>query len=205
MLFHPDPVFAEPPTREDTRKAGMKEVTSIRQMPTEVIEMILKLLPPRDLKTAVLVCKRWRGVGEAPQLWTWAKLSVTNDNLACVEEVLAYRRMKGIRRLEVEEGTQVDEELLQAVVRHKGVKEITLDSVDLSTFNQQILQDIVIRFEDIGLENTSLTSQQVESVITTTSQSLTLKKLYLSDNDLSTVEPESLGRAATRLEELSLI
>ena len=45
-------------------------------LPVEVLELILCLLSPGDLKAAVLVCRRWREVAEAPGMWTWVNLTL---------------------------------------------------------------------------------------------------------------------------------
>ena len=34
-------------------------------LPPEMLERVFRLLPNRDLKNAVLVCRRWRDVGTA--------------------------------------------------------------------------------------------------------------------------------------------
>ena len=52
-----------------------------KTLPAEMLQKILQLLPPRDLKMAVLVCKWWRDVGEDPVLWSWAMVTVTENNL----------------------------------------------------------------------------------------------------------------------------
>ena len=52
-----------------------------KTLPAEMLQKILQLLPPRDFKMAVLVCKWWRDVGEDPVLWSWAMVTVTENNL----------------------------------------------------------------------------------------------------------------------------
>ena len=37
-------------------------------LPEEMLERVFLLLPPRDLKAVVLVCRWWMEVGEAPAL-----------------------------------------------------------------------------------------------------------------------------------------
>ena len=44
-------------------------------LPVEVLESILSLLSPGALKAAVLVCRRWRDVAEAPGMWAWVNLT----------------------------------------------------------------------------------------------------------------------------------
>ena len=57
------------------------EVAPINSLlPAEILERIFSNLPSKDLKNVVLVCKWWREVGEAPQLWTWVWLTVNFSN-----------------------------------------------------------------------------------------------------------------------------
>ena len=44
-----------------------------KTLPTEILENVFSLLPHNDLKTVMLVCKRWNMVGESTRLWTWAR------------------------------------------------------------------------------------------------------------------------------------
>ena len=65
------------------------EVAPINSLlPAEILERIFSNLPSKDLKNVVLVCKWWREVGEAPQLWTWVWLTVnfSNDNTELLGE-----------------------------------------------------------------------------------------------------------------------
>ena len=49
----------------------------------------------------VLVCRRWREVGEAPGLWAWVVLRVTREKLASMPKVLDSRRLAAVRRIRV--------------------------------------------------------------------------------------------------------
>ena len=40
-------------------------------LPEVMLKQIFHLLPASDLKSAVLVCKHWARVGQAPALWAW--------------------------------------------------------------------------------------------------------------------------------------
>ena len=89
------------------------------RLPPNILRRVFRLLPPRDLKAVVRVCMWWREVGEAPALWVWVCLRVRRRNIGYMPEVLDSRRLQAVRRVEVRE---VSEELLQAVVRHPGLK-----------------------------------------------------------------------------------
>ena len=63
-------------------------------LPDEMLGKIFLLLPPRDLRTAVLVCRRWREVGEGPRLWPWVTVTVTRENVAVAAKVLNRSRFQ---------------------------------------------------------------------------------------------------------------
>ena len=94
-----------------------------RLLPAEMLEKVFHLLPPRDLKTVVLVCRWWREVGEAPALWAWVTITVTRWNLAIMPEVLEARKVAGARRVVA---WVVSEEVLEAVARHPGVRHLVI-------------------------------------------------------------------------------
>ena len=90
-------------------------------LPSELLYLAFRLLPPRDLKTAVLVCRRWREVGQAQGLWAWVLLRVTRENMATMAtRVLGSRRLQAVRRVRLE--VVASEELLERIVVHPGLK-----------------------------------------------------------------------------------
>merc|ERR1711936_476520 len=61
-------------------------------LPTEIIEKIFHLLPPKVLMIAMLVCRRWLEVGETPVLWT-RQLHLNSRNILSMLHLLKTRRM----------------------------------------------------------------------------------------------------------------
>ena len=122
-------------------------------LPPELLHHILGLLAPRDLKAAVLVCRLWRELGEAPGLWTWAFLRVTSENQSTMLEFLEGRRMKTVRQLRVEE---VSDEVLEAVDRHQGLREMKVFMVT-STLDPDLLARAVTNMEELEMEFVQLT------------------------------------------------
>ena len=49
----------------------------------------------------MLVCQRWKQVGEAKSLWSSISLRVDTRNLALMPEVLATKRLQSVKFLEV--------------------------------------------------------------------------------------------------------
>merc|ERR1719319_437600 len=165
--------------------------------------MVFHLLPPRDLKAVVLVCRWWREVGEAPALWVWVCIRVKGENHGYIKEFLDSRRLQAVRRIEVREEVEVSEELLQAVVRHPGLKEMRVQSTDLSAVDPELLAQAVTQLEEVV--HTRLTPQQVTAICTAMTGNSPLKALGLTDNNLSSVHPELLAQAVTQLEEVDLV
>jgi len=171
-----------------------------RLLPPEALARVFHLLPPRDLRAVVLVCRRWREVGEAPALWAWLRLLANQDNLDCMPEVLASRRLRALRRIEVWE---VSEELLQAVIKHPELKVMELDA-DLSSLYPELLAQVVTQLEEVELSNGQVTTQQADAICTAILGNSRLKRLELTNLDLSSVEAPIMAQAVTELEELSL-
>jgi len=169
-----------------------------RLLPTEVLYRVFYLLPPRDLKTVVLVCRWWREVGEAPALWVWVCLKVKEESGAKVQEMLVSRRLQAVRRIELEE-VEVSSKLLGAVARHPGLQEMEVDA-DISTVDPELLARTVLQLEDVDF--VLVTPQQVTTICTHMTGNSKLKNLGLSCEHLSSVDAEVLARAVTQLEEV---
>ena len=74
------------------------EVAEINSLlPEEMLRMIFSFLPPKDLKAAVLVCKLWSSVGQAPVLWSWVTFNA--DNNEDLVEQMRLPRLQNVSRL----------------------------------------------------------------------------------------------------------
>jgi len=98
---------------------------------------------------------------------------------------------------------EVSEELLQAVVRHPGLKEMEVWA-DLSSVDPELLAQAVTQLEEVWLQRTSLTPQQVTAICTAMTGNSQLKTLDLSGNNLSSVDADILAQAVAQLEEVGL-
>ena len=107
-----------------------KQINSV--LPLELLHQILGLLAPQDLKAAVLVCRLWREVGEAPGLWTWAFLRVTRENLATMPDRLATRRLLGVTGFVLERGAV---ELLEAASWRSSHQHLRIILSQIGFFN----------------------------------------------------------------------
>ena len=94
------------------------ETVTVQSLPAEVLEHVFSQLEPSNLKTAVLVCKRWKDIGEAPKLWTWVYHWVNRGNLANMPRILASKRLQALKAIAVR---SFSEELLMAIIKHPSI------------------------------------------------------------------------------------
>ena len=107
--------------------------TSTSCLPAELLHQIFLQLSTRDLQRAVLVCQLWREVGKAPVLWTWGVVRVTGSNMAALPSLLARDRLQHVRELRVERCNIMARELLDALVRHRGLRKVVFTGVGMSS------------------------------------------------------------------------
>ena len=178
-------------------------VAGIEDLPGEILERIFRLLPPRVLKMVVLVCRRWRKVGEAPLFWSWVLLpTVDSGNLAVIPKMLETRRLENVREMTM---FHVSEELVQAVGQHKGLKVLNI-LTDPSWLTPGLLAKMMAGKEELTLDVTkALTGHQLEEVLTAISENSSVKKLDLSGgHKMNSIAPDLLARAVSQLENVDI-
>ena len=95
--------------------------------------------------------------------------------------------------------------MLQALVRHKGLRVVGMDDSDLTSVDAGLLARLVARMEEVGMRGTRLKVQQLEAVLASISSGDSrLKKLDISHNNLATVSPALLASAVSSLQEAVL-
>ena len=70
---------------------------NINDMPNEILYRIFQKLTPQDLKTAVLVCRSWRVIGEDPRLWARAVVTIYSNDF----DKLAVQRFQLLKEVNV--------------------------------------------------------------------------------------------------------
>ena len=106
-------------------------------LPAEILEKVFRMLPRWDLKRAVMVCRRWRDVGESPILWSWVVphcrirhiASYKNlfdsdesddeeevlENLCFTSQMLGLDKFRSVEEISL---SAVSVELLEAILKH---------------------------------------------------------------------------------------
>ena len=102
-------------------------------------------------------------------------------------------------------GVVVSQELLEAVVKHPGLKELNISFMDLSSVEPRMLESVINKMEKLNLSNVKLTAQQVTNLCQVFPQEKSqLKSLNLTGIDMSGVQPELLARIVNNTEKVVL-
>lgn len=170
-----------------------------RLLPAEILEKVFRLLPPRALKMVVLVCRRWRQVGEVPWLWSWLCLEVEESSLAIMPMVLHTDRLQAVNKLRVR---AVSEELLLSLAGHQGLRELDISDTKLYGMSPELVGEAVQNLVTLHIWENHITTEQAESVLRCC---CSLLYLDLSYNDLSLVQPALLTARLAHLHTLKLM
>ena len=104
------------------------------KLPVEMLLETFELLSYEDLKNVVLVCRRWREIGETPRLWSSLPVIVNTRNMSVMPEILRSGRRQGLKKLWIE--ATLSDKVSYTIVKHPGLKEFELS---LASFSNSIL------------------------------------------------------------------
>ena len=193
-------------------------------LPAEILEKVFFLLPPKDTKSMVQVCRWWREVGEVPRLWTWACFKVDCHLYSAqkLQEMFASRRIHSVKRMRVRSHwirvrsneVAILEVLLPAVARRPELLE-SLDFgrpgdgyINLSEVDANVLAQAVTHLVEVSFSNCSqLTTQQMDVIFAAlldTSSHLKRLNMYFVNFSVWTNGWLWLGRVINKLEEVDL-
>ena len=182
------------------------EKLPVERLPVEVLEKVFEFLPWQDRKSVVLVNRLWRKAGEAPHLWTWVCLPVVRDqdSRARVIEMLSFKRLARVEEIEIQPDT-VSEDLLRALVQHRGLKLIKICSGDLPEgLDSQLVIEALTGVRSLYLGSDQIPSHLLIALLTEVSQGKsTLNDLTLNGN-MGEVPAALVVSALTKLVEVNL-
>jgi len=180
-------------------KEGGRNINNM--LPFEILEKIFCNCSFQMLKVVVLVCRRWREAGEGPRLWSRLRVVVHAGNKNLIPEVLAIRRLQGLRQIEM---MAVSKKLLGAVADHRGLKELKIGGPALASFQHELLTNALCNLERAQLVSCFLTPAQINSIFKTLLSGCSLVSLQLSGNNRSLAEANLLGRGVAKLVDVNL-
>ena len=186
-----------------------------KTLPTEILENVFSFLPHNDLKTVMLVCKKWNEVGESPCLWTWARFRLDlsdfenqawPDPLGKMEVTRLQAGMLTIcDNFETQKnvGGEVAE-FLQAALKRPDLKRLCFDCVDLTPVESKLMVEVLTNLEEVTLQATNISCEQSTSLLIALEGETRLRALHLDSANLSEVPPTVLPRAVNKLRELGI-
>jgi len=183
-----------------------------KMLPNEILEKVLGYLSHNDLKRALLVCRRWREVGQIWRLWTWAQFRLDEKDLEDPSWPQPLKKLQ-VTRLQAGGLTLSDgflkernvgdkvTEFLQAVAESVDLKKLRLTRVDLSALPTKVAARALSSVEELVLHSTSISFDQSTALFT---EMHSLRSLHLDAVNLSEVSTELLLRVVNNLRELSI-
>jgi len=196
------------------------------KIPEEILEMIFKCLPHRDLKTAVQVCSRWNDVGSFPILWSSLSLVLTKRNLPSLQEMVNSGRLRIVKKLKIK--TIIFDEDLELILRMllprldtleviipltlsqldvllssisegSNVKNLNLCYNDFSRVDPELLASVITKLDTLDVAYTNLTSVQAVAILTAISEGSKLKYLRMTRHNISSLESDLLIHIMTEV------
>ena len=183
-----------------------------KMLPNEILEKVLGYLSHNDLKRALLVCRRWREVGQSWRLWTWAQFRLDERDLEDPSWPQPLKKLQ-VTRLQaggltlserfLKERNVGDKvtEFLRAVAESSDLKKMRLTRVDLSAIPTKLVVRALSSVEELVLPSTSISSDQSTALFT---KMHSLRSLHLDAVNLSEVSTELLLKVVNNLRELSI-
>jgi len=135
------------------------------------------------------------------------KLDLACNNLSDVDSELFARvvtRLEDLNLCFTNITNQQKVALFTKISKNTQLKKLNLACNNLSSVHPELFAWVVTRLEDFNLCFTNITNDQSQSLFTAILQNSQLKKLNLSSNDLSSIDPTVLATAVARLEDLDL-
>ena len=139
------------------------QAVTVQSLPSEVLENIFKLIEPSDLRSAVLVCQRWRDVGDTLKLWTWVHYRVDRRNFPNMPQVLDSRRLQNTKMVTVR---SISEELIRALIRDTQIENVDLRNADssLSTLDPKLLISLILKMNEVSFDISTLSDVQKSGI-----------------------------------------
>ena len=179
----------------------MRPSLSIDSLPLEILVMIFRKVKLTDLKSAMLVSKKWKDIIEDPNIWRNFKSKPVYPEQ--VGKLLNIPRLCLMKKLEMRTGGEKDMVTVQGVDGSEGPKysvylirrvedqhideiqksEITdldISSCDLIKVSPDLLGDFLNNLKTLKLHSTVFTVEQMENIFEKMSEFTNIEKIDLN-------------------------
>jgi len=176
---------------------------------------ICKLLPPKDLKSVMLVCRKWMQMGEDPTLWTWSRVRVKSREDF---HILSFRRFQLVQELEIgddcdlyENCTWTEEdriELFEVMINLPALNMLNSmhcnRSSNLSCVGTDLVLNVYKRLREVFVYY-QLSHEQSNQLYSAMAQNhCSLKILKIWDDSTTKLSPRVFASVVTNVEEVGL-
>ena len=187
--------------------------TTISNLPCEVLSHIIRMLPPEDLKTVMLVSKAWKEMAEEPKLWTWL---VVNISTISDLKKLEFPRLGQIQTLRMRPSYHCEsrwrqpenlKKLLQSLLAFPSIKKIhQIENFYFGSVEPDLLASVFGNLDELDMRfSRGLSQAQLEHVFSAIAEKVNpMKKLSLTGLSVAGLSPAVLAAAATNVKELEL-
>merc|ERR1711971_36059 len=179
---------------------GKMEFSGINALlPREMLQTTLSLLSPRDLKSAVLVCKLWAEVGQVPALWSWVTFVVDQTNMESMPERMRLSRLRNVSKIEIS-AKNVSEDLMVAIAMHPRLREVETYPwfPKFSSVTPELFGQAFGNMQGLQLPGTGLSVEQLSTLCAFLAAGEKKQFLDLSDNRVWDIQPSLLATAFIR-------
>ena len=205
------------------------DVSTMDKLPTEMLLGIFQLLSYTDLKIVMLVCRRWRQIGEMPRLWSSLPVIVNKRNMSVMPEILSSGRFQSLDMLRIK--SPLSEEVSKAILKHSGLREfqvssggkktiisvltvicsleindlyLKMDGIKMFGVSPELLAKAVTRLDGLDISDTRMTNKRAKAIFTAIIEGSNLTKLNIGFNNLSRVDPGLMAKVVTNLKILDV-
>jgi len=168
----------------------------------EMWSRIFCYLSQTDICNVLLTCRYLYHVGSDPLIWSNSAICKKRVTPTSSLEFLLWTRFSRLSSLDLSEselGTLSATNLMRIIPELENLKHVNLSHTNLCEVCPAILCSAIPHLETISLQQTRLTTTQVEAVLVNLSSTTTsnLKSLNLAHTDLSKVPPTILSHGLT--------
>lgn len=206
------PIHIETEIQPSSVQNSRMSPTSLSELPEEMLRRILRLLPPSDLKTAMLVSKLWKSMVEDPNLWTWVVVSVkTSLDL----HRLKIHRLQLIQMIRLPPSDRINSickpedlgKLFQVVLDIPSITMIHgIENYDLGSIEPCLLGQVLGKLDVLKLNaHRDLSSVQLEHILTTIAERKSpMKELLVVGLWVDDLSPTLFASAGSNVKKLVL-
>lgn len=192
-----------------------KDIWSLRHvnsLPREILLLIFRYLNAKELKTAILVCRTWREIGEDPVIWKNYKLVVSNVEVETgyLEKILSFGRFRSLQCLEVngygQHSRPVVNKETSDYILNSTIRRLTLKHCDLTELDFENFSVVLRSLKFLSLWQVRMTGDQVSLMFSVLARGTDLLELDIGYSylNLELLHTKMFVKALNRIRKVNL-